>query len=242
MDENNKKEQDSPTCYMCSNPKTSREHAPPNSLFPEMATFGRDLRKNLVTVPSCDAHNSAKSKDDEFFRATILLATVHQSAAGEHQFFQKLLKAAARSGKLYESFFNEQGVLPNRAGVVIQIDRDRFDICIEHMVRALFFDTFNEKWLAPMRIVSPNFFSGIQGRAAIPHELSAEESRAMMQALSGQPTLGHNPEVFRYWFKYERENQAFVFRGEFFDLFNIIAYWFPQMAEHPEYTSARNAE
>ena len=61
----------------------------------------------------------------------------------------------------------------------------------------------------------------------------------MMQALNGEPTLGHNPEVFKYWFKYERENQAFVFRGEFFDLFNIFAYWFPQMAEHPEYTSAK---
>jgi hypothetical protein len=38
------------TCYMCDSPATSQEHAPPASLFPELSTFGKDLRKNLITV------------------------------------------------------------------------------------------------------------------------------------------------------------------------------------------------
>ena len=58
---------------MCDAPSTSREHAPPISLFPEADVFGRDVRRNLITVPSCDAHNSMKSKDDEVFRAVILM-------------------------------------------------------------------------------------------------------------------------------------------------------------------------
>jgi hypothetical protein len=59
------------TCYMCELPEMSREHARPLCFFPEAQEFGRDVRNNLITVPSCDAHNSAKSKDDEFLRGVM---------------------------------------------------------------------------------------------------------------------------------------------------------------------------
>ena len=52
---------------MCDSSARSREHVPPRNLFPEAhESGGVDYRINLITVPSCDAHNSAKSKDDEF--------------------------------------------------------------------------------------------------------------------------------------------------------------------------------
>jgi len=104
---------------MCASLATSREHTPPSCFFPEESAFGRDLRKNLVTVPSCDHHNSKKSKDDEFFRAAILMATAQHSDAGRHQFFQKLLVASARMPHVHEAFFVEQGTVAEGAGRVL---------------------------------------------------------------------------------------------------------------------------
>ena len=54
------------TCYMCEELATSVEHIPPQCLFPEQKDLpdGIDLRKQLLTVPSCDKHNSKKSQDD----------------------------------------------------------------------------------------------------------------------------------------------------------------------------------
>src|SRR3954451_9328117 len=59
-------------CYMCPALATSREHVPPRNLFPEASeTGGVDYRVNLITVPSCDLHNSAKSLDDEFLMVSL---------------------------------------------------------------------------------------------------------------------------------------------------------------------------
>lgn len=52
-------------CYACENEATSVEHTPPKCIFPQLKDFPhKNLRRNLITVPSCDRHNSAKSKDD----------------------------------------------------------------------------------------------------------------------------------------------------------------------------------
>ena len=53
-------------CYYCGEPAMSEEHVPPKCLFPEQKDTGKDYRKNLITVPSCDKHNAGKSCDDEF--------------------------------------------------------------------------------------------------------------------------------------------------------------------------------
>ncbi|MDH1232687.1 MULTISPECIES: hypothetical protein [Stenotrophomonas] len=44
----------------------SDEHVPPQCFFPD------DRRDGLITVRSCDEHNSKKSKDDEYFRGVFL--------------------------------------------------------------------------------------------------------------------------------------------------------------------------
>jgi len=44
-------------CYMCSDPATGVEHVPAKCFF----TKGQ--RENLITVPSCELHNNATSKN-----------------------------------------------------------------------------------------------------------------------------------------------------------------------------------
>jgi hypothetical protein len=156
------------TCYMCDSPETSREHAPPLCFFPEANVFGRDLRRNLITVPpSCDLHNSKKSKDDEFLRAVILVQAVQSSEAGKHQFFQKLLPAVARMPGAHRAFFSDKGTLAAGTASALQIDRKRFDTCIDHLAKALFFDAFGHTWALPIAVISPNFYSGIASDSAI---------------------------------------------------------------------------
>jgi len=59
-------------CYMCDSPAVSREHVPPLCLFPEPKDIGgKDYRRNLITVPSCDEHNSKKKCDDEFLMVSM---------------------------------------------------------------------------------------------------------------------------------------------------------------------------
>ena len=55
------------TCYMCYAPATGREHFPPRCIFPE----DRKYRANLIKVPSCDEHNSKKSKCDEYLKFVL---------------------------------------------------------------------------------------------------------------------------------------------------------------------------
>jgi hypothetical protein len=51
-------------CYYCNEPSKTKEHVPPKCLFPEKVH--KNYRINLIKVPSCDLHNSAKSGDDQY--------------------------------------------------------------------------------------------------------------------------------------------------------------------------------
>ena len=130
-----------PTCYMCAAEETSREHAPPQCLFPAASDIGRDLRRNLITVPSCDEHNSKKSADDEFLRAVILCTAVDSNDIARHQFLGKFLRGVQRNSQTYSGFFKEKCSTSSDKNRVLQLERNRFDKCIDHLARALFFHT-----------------------------------------------------------------------------------------------------
>ena len=98
-------------CYMCDAPATSREHAPPLCLFPEFKDVPVTCGAGLITAPSCDAHNGAKSKDDEFLRAMILMTAAPASEAAKNLFMGKLLRAAKRKPLVRQAFFEEHGTL-----------------------------------------------------------------------------------------------------------------------------------
>ena len=62
-------------CYWCGRDATSREHVPPKCLFPEdkdiKSIYKGTFRRSLITVPSCDEHNLAKSHDDEYLMVCL---------------------------------------------------------------------------------------------------------------------------------------------------------------------------
>jgi len=87
---------ESKKCYFCQAYATSREHVPPKCLFPEKKDIlGFDLRRDLITVPSCEIHNTAKSSDDEFLLLN-LSGIVGSNTVGEIQRWKKVERARIR--------------------------------------------------------------------------------------------------------------------------------------------------
>ncbi|MCZ6622820.1 MAG: hypothetical protein O7B35_01075 [Deltaproteobacteria bacterium] len=212
------------TCYMCDSPETSRKHAPPLCFFPEAKEVGRDLRRNLITVPSCERHNSRKSKDDEYFRSVILMTVAPNSDTGRHQFNRKLLRAADRTPHAHRLFFADKGTIAEGKERVLQIDRERFDACIDHLARALFFDAFHRKWSLPISVYSPNFFSGIDSDQVVPHQLTQDTVEVSRQVLGPEPIRGENPEVFKYRLRYDKTDETYNFWAMFYDYFEIYSF------------------
>ncbi len=212
------------TCYMCDSPETSREHAPPLCFFPEASSFGRDLRRNLITVPSCDHHNSKKSKDDEYFRSVILVVAAQSSDAARHQFFQKLLRASNRKPYAYKSFFLNQGTIEEGKGRVLRIDRNRFETCVDHLARALFFNEFLCKCSQPISVVSPKLFSKVVSDQIIPHHLTRKIVDASRQFLDLEPIRGENPDIFKYRLRYSEEDDSFAFAAIFYGCFEVYSF------------------
>ncbi len=209
------------TCYMCSAEETSREHAPPQCLFPEEGDIGRNLRRNLVTVPSCDEHNSKKSADDEFLRAVILAAAVDSSEVARHQFLGKFLRGARRNRDAHSEFFKDMGSISSGTKRVLKLDRDRFDKCVEHLARALFFHTFKSKWSLPIAVVSPNFYLEAAQRGPVTHIPSQQTIEVTQKFLASEPLLGENPEVFMYRLRFDQPSGMFALAGRFYEFFEI---------------------
>ena len=82
---------------MCEKDATSEEHAPPKCLFPDEKDLpnGLNLRKDLIKVPSCESHNSAKSHDDEFL-LYILCMNIATNSVALRQFFTKIRRSYKR--------------------------------------------------------------------------------------------------------------------------------------------------
>jgi hypothetical protein len=212
------------TCYMCGAPKTSREHAPPECLFPEEKEFGQNLRLNLITVPSCDDHNSKKSEDDEYLRAVILFTAVKTSKIAQHQFLGKMIRSVRRAPSKYSKLFTDQGTLASGALHAMRIDRPRFDQCIGHLARAIFFNHHQAKWPHPVMAVSPNFYSSIENDQAVAHQPSVETVRVSQMYLQSESIRGENPQVFKYRIRYDAKEESFAFCAQFYEFFEVYCY------------------
>lgn len=213
----------SATCYMCDSLSMSQEHVPPSCFFPEAKEIGRDLRRNLITVPSCVLHNSSKSKDDEYLRAVILM-TAESSKVGRHQYFRKLLPAVLRKPHVYRSFFTDKGTVAQGKGRALQVNRKRFDRCIDHLVRAVFFGVYEKKWRFPISIVSPNFNKTVCSEQIVPHQPTLKAVETSRRFLVNEPNRGENPEVFMYRIRYDEKNESCAFAAIFYGSFEVYSF------------------
>ena len=195
-----------PTCYMCDAPGITEEHSPPKGLFPKLKDTAdrRDLRKNLITVPSCEAHNTEKSAEDEYF-VFVLNGSILANAVGERQAATKQKRALDQApGKLKKfvpswepvTFKDESG--GDYPSALATLDKDRFESVVDKMGRALYFHHFKEKWTAKMVSRSSLLlYTGGKDSESANQQLALIDWTAA-QLFAGAESFGNNPEVFFY--------------------------------------------
>lgn len=194
------------TCYMCDGEATSSEHVPPRCLFPEKKDLpeGLDLRKSLITVPSCDLHNSQKSSDDEYLLYCLVLSIPSNEVAKNH-FFTKIVRAIKRNPSLIERHLTTaKNVRVENMDtsewfqtIGCQIDDERFDKSLEQLARALYFYHFERKSTGEVGIY-PNFLLLMNGGYKQTNEKISQMDSMSETLFSKEPSYGENPEVFKY--------------------------------------------
>jgi hypothetical protein len=214
------------TCYMCEAPATSREHAPPRCIFPEPKDVedGSDLRKNLITVPSCEEHNPRHSKDDEYFLVMTTL-NIDGNERKSHQFSTKVMRALRRSPAFANSTFAKQlpmTLVDGRPAVGFNIDRGRIERVIDKTARAIYYhSTGGDKVHAPFQIHLP-MLRYDDGR---PAEGMAEFGILAQLFFKDKPWLGDNPEVFCYRLHLDPAGGASFIWMVFYHGFAALVAW-----------------
>lgn len=194
------------TCYMCNDRATSSEHVPPKCLFPEQKDLpeGVNLRKSLITVPSCDLHNSKKSNDDEYL-LYLLAMSIPSNDIGKNQFLSKILRAISRNPSLISNIFTNshsaeaKNLCSNERyeAIGFQVENSRINTIFEHLSRALYFHHFNKKSNGKLKIYK-NFLLSIEDNYIETNKKIAEADIMSEKLFSKEPCYGSNPDVFRY--------------------------------------------
>jgi hypothetical protein len=225
-------------CYACGQPATSREHVPPKCLFPEPKDVGgRNYRGDLITVPSCNVHNSAKSRDDEFLM--VSLATMFGgNAVGFRHSAGKVDRALRRSA---HRFLLKVITKPERIfrvetapGQFIDIlwgmpDIDRLKRCFESIARGLLFHETGEVFEGRVH-VHLSFLFHKAGNSKVMNDFLRER---LALEVDDKPRSGSNPEVFYYQRSEPDEFGLFSFRLRFFGSLEVMLGIWPRHANPP---------
>ncbi len=194
------------TCYMCEKESTSAEHAPPRCIFPEQKDLpeGENYRVNLITVPSCDEHNTLKSKEDEYL-LYILPSTIGANEVGLNQFLTKVQRAITRNPSLGKKISKNPILVTIHdtkndtwlEAVALEIDISRVQDVLEKTARAIYFHHTQKKHTGTVSIVG-NFSLNFNNTAL--NEASENLLKVADSLMYGQPHHGDNPKVFFYRF------------------------------------------
>ena len=177
-------------CYFCDNESSSVEHTPPKGFFP------KDMRNNLITVPSCPQHNEDTSKDDEYVRNIITMSIENNQISIDH-FFEKSFKSFKRSPALTSSILNSLTDVSfyKEGAQSIKFDRRRFDKVIRKISYALFYHEYGYSW---------NKLLAVMTNQIKMQDLSNDHLGDLFNTLNEDLDIllmkGDNPNVFQYAF------------------------------------------
>ncbi len=148
------------TCYMCEFPASGNEHIPPKCFFPKAkdTPHGENLRVQLLTVPSCDEHNSSKSKDDEYV-CFVVSFHFENNLVGAHSAAQKFIRAINYSQSLVHILKDPIRIsIRGQPTVRFQVDANRVDRVFDHMARGIYYDHFGDKHFGSVAVIYPSTF------------------------------------------------------------------------------------
>lgn len=194
-------------CYWCSQPAAGREHVPPRCLFPLGADTvdGVGYREQLITVPSCDLHNGAKSQDDEYLLC-VLAFSILNNPVGQQQAVSKVLRALKQAPGLTQRLLGtskEITVEDTESGQIditlaFKVDTKALESAFEHIARGVFFHHFAKAWAGTVRVL-PEFLVVLDSPIAHSRNAHIQQRRESANALFSQvDRWGANPGVFFY--------------------------------------------
>jgi hypothetical protein len=225
-------------CYACKEKATSIEHVPPKCLFPELKDFPhKDLRKNLITVPSCETHNSAKSKDDEFLMIS-LAGMLGNNSIGYNHSITKVDRALRRSShKLLERVFTA-----NRRHHLIDLgdnkfiqaisgtpDLERLNNCVEQIAKGIYRHHFKENFNGNVKTLLSFLIVKDKNRSNLQKYLLAHARRDANE----QMKHGANPNVFFYQIVEPDEFGVRLMKFSFYENVEIFCSLVPEGKELP---------
>jgi hypothetical protein len=195
-----------PLCYCCDQTATTAEHVPPQCLFPQNKDLkaGLDLRRNLITVPSCEEHNLGKAGDDEYLMY-VLSMNLPAGIAGVHQFSTKVTRAIQRRPALARSVLSQSTpvILHNPASsepyetLAVKVD-ERLERTLEKVALGLHRHHFGASWPGLLRVI-PEFIRFTEGEQAPGWNQALKEVCGYADRLFvNVPFCGDNPSIFQY--------------------------------------------
>ena len=194
-------------CYWCGGLATSREHVPPKCLFPEekdlKAITQNNYRKNLITVPSCDAHNLRKSNDDEYLMVCLASLVGNNVEAYLHA-CTKVRRARERNPLLVD--VESEDVLDTAKMQFpvqwVNVDMHRLFYSFEAIARALYYFDFGMQFNGECQIVTRLCFHPDAMNDTIFNVRACELIEREMPSWKTE-IRGNNPEIFTYQFSPE---------------------------------------
>lgn len=191
-------------CYWCGKKTTSREHVPPKCLFPEKKDVGQicntDYRLSLITVPSCDEHNLAKSHDDEYLMVCLASRVGNNGVAYIHT-NTKIRRALERNPKFLDIQSEDAIEINDKEFPVLFVNVDTFRLMrsFEAIARALVFHEFSFTYQGRCNVIS-NIFLSPESKESTFFQLKSFAMLNKEQQLWHTEIKGTNPKIFTYQF------------------------------------------
>lgn len=208
---------------MCDKPATGREHSPPYSFFPD------DRRGNLITVPSCPAHNNQNSKDVEYVR-NLVCSDFHVNEIGLAM-FEKARRSFERSPKLFNQTFARLRVIMvnGQETAVYKTNKVRFNRIIRAIAYALYFHDFGGKFQYRWAVYNATMVSENEGFLDLPDEVNPY-MRGLVRKMPAPEYDTNQPEVFKYGVYQGAEPHEVFYRLVFYGGVDIYAFGLPPNA------------
>ncbi len=222
---------------MCDEKAVSKEHVPPKCIFPEQKDVsGENYRKELITVPSCEVHNSRKSEDDEFLLVSLAGIFGNNSIGYRHK-FGKVDRAIKRSSmKLIDKAFTKKNhyVIKTKNNYFLEViwgtpDHIRLNNCFKHIAYGLYFEHFNHKFNGKVKVLLGYLHNTDVSNNNIVQFI---KDRAQIDLLD-IPEQGKNPEVFCYQFAEPDQFGLYLLYLRFYGGIDIYISMMPDNTEKP---------
>jgi hypothetical protein len=217
---------------MCDLAAETVEHVPPKCFFPhvrDLPAGSISMRKSLITVPSCAAHNMSKSNEDEFLLYALSLNVVNNEVALA-QYLSKLQRAIKRKPDLYADISKDGAsviAVDSRGNAMtalrVNMDNRRLHNAFDHIARGIYFHHYKDRFVGVLKLIHDlvvpinqkiSWFVDVDGA-------NLKMTDWLKISFSKLKHFGENKDVFRYAFDESDANGILALRLQFYANSNV---------------------